>query len=168
MIQPETCSIEAFKLIATSVADKNNNGKIDDAERSVFENYMSQYDLNNDGKVDDLDVKLYNKSMTFTDEEIAAKEECDQLLKKYGIDNSMSHDEFTKIFDNMPKEAQKKVYELTSKYVNASRSQKILKWKENIINAWSYFLNLTSEARGNLQSDLYNYVINESNKLNRP
>lgn len=80
-------SLEYFNAAALAYADKNTNGKIDENEQAIFDEYMRKFDLNSDNAVDDKDVEIYKKELQYTTEQYNNDMENAKgdLLKKINI-----------------------------------------------------------------------------------
>ncbi len=154
----EKCSLDAFRFAATAKADKNCDGKIDDSEKPIFDNYMKQFDMNKDNKIDDSDVKAYEKTVTFTDEEKTARKEWYSLLDKYGLSKDFkTQEEYSEVFNKVPKEAVKKMDELASKFSGEKRIKNYI-WNGSIVDAFDYYVKLSDDARRNILQKFGSYI----------
>jgi hypothetical protein len=100
----ELHSMQFYKTIVQSYADKNKDGKINTLEeQSIFDSYMKQFDINKDNKFDESDVEAYKQMVTLTEEERkvieeekkinsansntpTTKEELDKFMEHYNSD----------------------------------------------------------------------------------
>lgn len=147
-----TCSLDAFQFAATAKADKNLDGKIDENEKPIFDNYMKQFDMNGDGKIDGSDVKAFEKTVAYTEEEEAARKEWYSLLDKYGLSKDFkTQEEYSEAYKKVPKEVLKQMDELIHKFTKDGKHFKHNTWNFSISSALAdYFAKLSDDAKINL------------------
>ena len=85
-------SLEYFNFLGLAHADKNYNGKIDDDEKSIFDDFMTQFDMDKNSEVNENDVPLYRQSVEYTADEKQANKEIEEFKEKYG--SSIPNDKF--------------------------------------------------------------------------
>ncbi len=68
-------SIEFYRIMAQAKADLNRDGKIDDAEKSIFDKEIKKFDVDGNEGLSDSDVNIYKSSVIFSDKELAEKEQ---------------------------------------------------------------------------------------------
>ena len=141
-------SLEYFNFLGLAHADKNKNGKIDDDEKSIFDEFMKQFDMNKNGKVEEDDVPLYRQSVEFTDDEKNAQKESEEFLKSYNIHPGMSDKEMSKAFSKIPQDELKRFDEIMSRTGSDEKWLKQLYFAESEKEASQYLVNLSDSIRG--------------------
>lgn len=156
----EDCSLDAFRFAATANADKNCDGIIDDSEKTIFDNYMKQFDIDKNGEIDDSDVKAFEKTVTFTEDEKTATKDLLSLLDKYGLSKDFkTREEYLEAFNKVPKEVVKQMDELSFKFAaGKEKRKKNCIWNGSIVNAFDYYAKLSDEARSNILQKFRSYI----------
>ena len=131
-----------------SYADNDKTGKIDDNEKSIFDNFMKQFDMNKDGKVEEDDVPLYRQSVELTEDEKKAESELKLYKEKYGsqIVPKLSDDEI------------KDFKEILNRCPSFDKDYKRLQFAEMSENALKYLKDLIL-----LQNDVYKKIVSKYN-----
>ena len=73
------------KMMAQAKADANNDGKIDDNEKGIFDNYLKKFDLNSDKEISDSEVTKFFNSIRATQDMKDALAELNAFEKSKGI-----------------------------------------------------------------------------------
>lgn len=139
------CSIEHFNFLGLAHADKNNNGKIDKDEQSIFDEYMKRFDKNNNGKLDEEDAQLFQESITLSDEEQKARNRMDEIDEAYGT-SKMKQDDYAKL----PAGVRKELADLIKKLPNNEKMWAMYTYAKEYSEAFEYFGNLKTFIKQDL------------------